>query len=99
MRSKLVLRHPWKQPPETVWEFSGREDQLIRDTIEALSQFSAYPGVAAVVLYEEEGGDPARPTWPIGAWTRPGGLKLAELLPDELADLQTDLRQHYAGDA
>ena len=81
---------------ETWWNFSGVEDRIIRDAIEALGDFQTYPGSAAVVLFEEEGGSPARPAWPIGAWTRAGALRLAELLPDELADVRADLRDHYA---
>jgi hypothetical protein len=96
VRTKLVLRHPWKQPPETWWTFSGAEDRIIRGAIEALDDFQAYPGSAALVLFEEEGGSPTRPTWPIGAWTRAGALRLAELLPDELADVRADLSHHYA---
>ena len=89
---RLALRRPWKQPPETSGNFSGAEDLIIRNTIEALADFREYRGIAAVVLFEGEGGSPARPTWPIGAWTQAGALRLAELL----ADVRADIEAHYA---
>ena len=83
------------QPPETWWNFSGAEDRIIRDAIEALGDFRAYPGTAAILLFEEEGGLPGRESWPIGAWTLAGALRLAELLPDKMADVRAGIRAHY----
>jgi hypothetical protein len=61
-----------------------------------LADFATYPGVAALVLWEDEQENPGRNRSPIGAWTTAGALKLAELLPDDLAEVRGEITLHFA---
>ena len=100
MRSKLILRHPWKQPPETWWYFNGRDDRVLRDYAERLGTFTT-PNPddrhrEALVLRDDEQANPSSDGSLVGAWKSDGALKLAELLPDEFADVRASITDHFA---
>ena len=97
MQSYLVINSPWQSASNSSrWSFSGAEDRVLQSCLDQLDEFSA-PDVedrwtATVVFgFLDHGADEIR-----RAWTAEGAERLAELLPDELADVRGDIEQRLA---
>lgn len=101
VRSYIVLNSPWQGTGNrSRWSFSGNDDAALRACLERLNDFRTPDPTdwwtAAVVFYFS---DPEIVPRPEGAWTAEGALKLAELLPDDLADVRDDLIGRFANRA
>jgi hypothetical protein len=95
VRSTLILHHPWREPQQTVWYFSGADDAALRGYTEGLAEFIASDpddrSVAALVLNNDDQENPGRSGHRIGAWTAAGAIRLAELLPESFSDVRQDI--------
>lgn len=109
MRSFLILNTPWQGTGNrSTWTFSGRDEKTLRDCLDnlrgceapdpndrwtaAIAFGSAEQGPILVKRdrsYDIEPGERER------AWTIDGALALAELLPETLSDLRTDLVESF----
>lgn len=119
MRSFLTINRPWQGTGNSShWTFSGRDERDLADCLDRLAEFATENvddrWTAAIVFGPEEALR-ARfrgyRKWlnsniPERAWTIDGALALADLLPDTMADLRTDLidsftrrKQGWQGDA
>jgi len=107
MRSILELRSPsngtgWRDS----WTFSGADDRLLRDHLEALAQHVTEPPTesdrwrAAMLFSDDDGalrmGINAAPAGEVRAWTAEGALQLAELLPERLGDVRDAILARFA---
>jgi hypothetical protein len=105
MRSLLRINSPWQGTGNAQdWSFDGSDDRDLRDCLAQLDAFTVPDptdrwSAAAVhfeVDYEGQGfGALGHDFRPAGQWNRAGALRLAELLPDALADLRDDLRSRF----
>jgi hypothetical protein len=75
--------------------FSGNDDRILRDCLDELDDFIAPNGAdrwTAAVVFEE---NPVGAADALRAWTPDGARRLAQLLPDELADLREDIEARF----
>jgi hypothetical protein len=102
----LRLNSPWRGTGwfET-WTFSGKDGRTVRDCCLQLDTFSVEDpedrGQAAVVLYwidfAGQSDYQVGPNPPVaGAWNIEGAARLADLLPDSLADVRDGIRARFA---
>jgi hypothetical protein len=107
MRSILEIRSPSNG---TGWAdrytFSGADDRLLRECLDGLADYTTEPPAkpdrwtAAMLFSDNEKavgmGINAAPRTEVRAWTSDGALRLAEVLPERLADLRDAIVERFA---
>lgn len=95
MPIRLFAHHPWKPPGETVWTLWGSDEELLRESLDALAghRTTRYgnPEVAALVLRRDD-----RLGTIEGGWTREAIPALIASLPEQLVDLREELAALFA---
>jgi hypothetical protein len=105
MRSVIRLNSPWQGTGNAeIWSFDGHDDRELRDCLAQLDAFTVDDPTdrwtAAVIHYDVDYdgqgfGALEHDFRPSAQWNRAGALRLAELLPDALADLRDDLESRF----
>jgi hypothetical protein len=105
MGSFLILSSHGRDAGNTSeWSFSGAEDLELRGCLDRLGDFvaSGPDESTAAIVFGSTDNNYGRPMQGRAlknrerAWTVEGALRLAEILPDSLANLRGDLRRRFS---